>query len=124
MNTSFRDEIQNLYQKLIDAWNKRDAQEMAEQFAEQGVQIGFDGSKVIGKRELSGVGVGMEVNGGRVEGVKVVGVRVVGRLVGRDVSDGTLDDGVVGGMVVGKMGHPEVQLQFPYVELYSVKHKI
>ncbi|WP_026701721.1 SgcJ/EcaC family oxidoreductase [Salibacterium aidingense] len=52
MNTSFRDEIENLYLKLIDAWNKRQAQGMAEQFAEQGVQIGFDGSKVIGQEEI------------------------------------------------------------------------
>ncbi|MBP1969769.1 uncharacterized protein (TIGR02246 family) [Virgibacillus natechei] len=52
MNTSFQDEIKSLYQKLIDAWNKRDAKGMAEQFAEQGIQIGFDGSKVIGREEI------------------------------------------------------------------------
>lgn len=52
MNDSFHGEIQNLYQKLIDAWNKRDAQGMALLFAEQGVQIGFDGSKVIGQEEI------------------------------------------------------------------------
>lgn len=52
MNTSFHDEIKNLYQKLIDAWNKRDSKGMASQFAEQGVQIGFDGSKVIGREEI------------------------------------------------------------------------
>lgn len=52
MNASFREEVQNLYQKLIGAWNKRDAQTMAEQFTEQGVQIGFDGSKVIGHDEV------------------------------------------------------------------------
>ena len=46
------DEIQALYQKLIDAWNNRDAQGMADQFSEQGVQIGFDGSKVVGKAEI------------------------------------------------------------------------
>ncbi|WP_233880078.1 SgcJ/EcaC family oxidoreductase [Virgibacillus halodenitrificans] len=52
MKTSFQDEIQNLYQKLIEAWNKRDAKGMAELFAEQGVQIGFDGSKVNGREEI------------------------------------------------------------------------
>lgn len=52
MNASFHDDVQNLYQKLIDAWNKRDAQRMAEPFTEQGVQIGFDGSKVIGQEEV------------------------------------------------------------------------
>lgn len=48
MNT----EVQNLYNKLIDAWNRRDAQGMSDQFAEHGVQIGFDGSKLFGKEEI------------------------------------------------------------------------
>lgn len=48
MNT----EVQNLYNKLIDAWNRRDAQGMSDPFAENGVQIGFDGSKLIGKEEI------------------------------------------------------------------------
>ncbi len=39
MNNSIQDEIKNLYQKLIEAWNKRDAQGMAEQFSEQGVKL-------------------------------------------------------------------------------------
>ncbi|MBP2078313.1 SgcJ/EcaC family oxidoreductase [Oceanobacillus polygoni] len=52
MNNSLHEEIQELYQKLIDAWNKRDAEGMADQFSEQGVQIGFDGSKVVGKAEI------------------------------------------------------------------------
>lgn len=52
MNNSFRNEIENLYQKLIAAWNNRDAQAMADLFAEQGIQIGFDGSKVIGQKEI------------------------------------------------------------------------
>ena len=49
---TINDEIQALYQQLIDAWNKRDAHGMAAQFSEQGVQIGFDGSKVVGKAEI------------------------------------------------------------------------
>lgn len=48
MNT----EVQNLYTKLIDAWNRRDAKGMSDQFADQGVPIGFDGSKLIGKEEI------------------------------------------------------------------------
>lgn len=49
---TINNEIQYLYQKLIAAWNNRDAQGMADQFSEQGVQIGFDGSKVVGKSEI------------------------------------------------------------------------
>ena len=49
---SINNEIQELYQKLIDAWNNRDAQGMANQFSEQGMQIGFDGSHVVGKAEI------------------------------------------------------------------------
>ena len=45
-------EVQNLYIKLIDAWNRRDAKGMSDAFAEHGVQIGFDGSKLIGKEEI------------------------------------------------------------------------
>lgn len=48
MNT----EVQNLYNTLIDAWNRRDAQGMSDPFAGHGVQIGFDGSKLIGKEEI------------------------------------------------------------------------
>lgn len=52
MNISYQDEINRLYQKLIDTWNKRDAKGMAELFTEQGTQIGFDGSKMIGRKEI------------------------------------------------------------------------
>ncbi len=52
MNNSVHDNVLKLYQTLIDAWNNRDAKKMAEQFTEQGVQIGFDGSKVIGQEEI------------------------------------------------------------------------
>lgn len=52
MNSLFQDEIKSLYQKLIDSWNKRDAEGMAKHFSEQGIQIGFDGSKVIGRNEI------------------------------------------------------------------------
>lgn len=52
MNHSSHEEVENLYRTLIDAWNERDAIRMAELFAEQGVQIGFDGSKLIGQEEI------------------------------------------------------------------------
>lgn len=52
MNASLQQDIQNLYNKLIDAWNRRDARGMSGQFTENGVQIGFDGSKLIGKDEI------------------------------------------------------------------------
>lgn len=52
MVTSLHDNVQKVYQKLINAWNNRDAQGMAEQFTEQGVQIGFDGSKLVGQEEI------------------------------------------------------------------------
>lgn len=52
MNTSVNDEIHDLYHRLINAWNSRDAYGMAKLFSEEGVQIGFDGSKVIGREEI------------------------------------------------------------------------
>lgn len=45
-------EIKALYQKLIQAWNNRNAQEMADQFTAQGELIGFDGSQVIGRDNI------------------------------------------------------------------------
>ncbi|AIE60115.1 SgcJ/EcaC family oxidoreductase [Bacillus methanolicus] len=45
-------EVRELYQKVIDGWNKRSADAMAEPFAEDGELIGFDGSQVIGKEEI------------------------------------------------------------------------
>jgi uncharacterized protein (TIGR02246 family) len=42
-------EIRALYQQLLDGWNKRSADAMAEPFAEDGELIGFDGSQVTGK---------------------------------------------------------------------------
>ncbi|PIC77649.1 DUF4440 domain-containing protein [Sporosarcina sp. P19] len=46
------DEINSLYRRLIEAWNKRDAKGMAELFTEQGIQIGFDGSKMVGREDI------------------------------------------------------------------------
>lgn len=50
--TSRNQEVQALYENLIDAWNQRDARGMAALFGEEGVQIGFDGSMAIGQEEI------------------------------------------------------------------------
>ncbi|MEW9673992.1 SgcJ/EcaC family oxidoreductase [Ammoniphilus sp. 3BR4] len=52
MTLTASNEIQTLYQKLIDAWNHRDAVRMAEPFMEEGELIGFDGSQAIGREEI------------------------------------------------------------------------
>jgi uncharacterized protein (TIGR02246 family) len=41
-------EVESLYFALLDAWNRRDAAGMAALYAEDGVQIGFDGSRADG----------------------------------------------------------------------------
>lgn len=38
--------IEQLYERLIDAWNNRDAKGMAELFADNGLIVGFDGSQM------------------------------------------------------------------------------
>ncbi|WP_085990984.1 SgcJ/EcaC family oxidoreductase [Oceanobacillus senegalensis] len=52
MSVSINDEIEELYQRLIATWNKRDAKGMADLYSGQGVQIGFDGSKLVGRKEI------------------------------------------------------------------------
>ncbi|MBD1378732.1 SgcJ/EcaC family oxidoreductase [Bacillus sp. IB182487] len=52
MIMTMSNEIQALYQQLIDAWNNRDAHGMAELFTEDGESIGFDGSQSIGREEI------------------------------------------------------------------------
>jgi uncharacterized protein (TIGR02246 family) len=42
-------EVKVLYRNLIQAWNNRNALEMADQFTEKGELIGFDGSLEIGR---------------------------------------------------------------------------
>jgi uncharacterized protein (TIGR02246 family) len=44
--------VQEIYQQLIEAWNNRNAREMADLFSEQGESIGFDGSQSIGREEI------------------------------------------------------------------------
>jgi uncharacterized protein (TIGR02246 family) len=52
MNSSVSNELHALYQHLMDGWNNRCAQAMAEQFTEDGEIIGFDGSLSIGREEI------------------------------------------------------------------------
>jgi uncharacterized protein (TIGR02246 family) len=52
MNSACSNEIRMLYQQLLDGWNKRDANAMAELFTQDGEMIGFDGSQSIGNAEI------------------------------------------------------------------------
>ncbi|PGK51840.1 DUF4440 domain-containing protein [Priestia megaterium] len=45
-------EIQELYQELLNAWNNRNALAFSELFTQDGESIGFDGSQSIGKEEI------------------------------------------------------------------------
>lgn len=44
--------VAKLYQRLLEAWNKRDAHEFAALFAEDADVIGFDGSQMCGCEEI------------------------------------------------------------------------
>ncbi|MFD2923622.1 SgcJ/EcaC family oxidoreductase [Halobacillus naozhouensis] len=52
-NTRIKEEVTDLYQKLIRAWNNRSAKGMADLYTETGEQIGFDGSLLAGPDEIS-----------------------------------------------------------------------
>ena len=41
-------EVRDLYSRLLDAWNRRDADAFAELFGDDGAMIGFDGSQAAG----------------------------------------------------------------------------
>jgi uncharacterized protein (TIGR02246 family) len=43
-----------LYERLIEAWNKRNARDYALLFASNGSIVGFDGSQVNGQTEIGG----------------------------------------------------------------------
>lgn len=47
-----QNEIADVYKRLLDAWNDRDAHGMADLFAEDGEMIGFDGSQAIGRTDV------------------------------------------------------------------------
>jgi uncharacterized protein (TIGR02246 family) len=44
--------IRDLYQKLLDGWNRRNASDYAALFAEDGYAVGFDGSQHNGRVEI------------------------------------------------------------------------
>jgi uncharacterized protein (TIGR02246 family) len=46
-------EIERLYRRLLDAWNRQDADEMAACFGKEGEMIGFDGSQAQGRDEIA-----------------------------------------------------------------------
>ncbi|WP_087972531.1 SgcJ/EcaC family oxidoreductase [Oceanobacillus rekensis] len=52
MDSAITDQIIGCYQKLINAWNNRQARDMANVFTVDGVQIGFDGSLADGREEI------------------------------------------------------------------------
>jgi uncharacterized protein (TIGR02246 family) len=45
--------IRELYQRLLDGWNQRRADHMAELFLDDAVVVGFDGSQMRGKRAVN-----------------------------------------------------------------------
>jgi len=47
--------VRLLYQTLLEAWNDKDAHEMAELFSENGTVIGFDGSQMDGRKQIESV---------------------------------------------------------------------
>jgi uncharacterized protein (TIGR02246 family) len=47
-----RAEVVALYSRLLEAWNARDARAFAEQFAEHGSAVGYDGSPMNGRAEI------------------------------------------------------------------------
>lgn len=43
-----------LYEKLIEAWNQRDADAFSNLFQGKGEIVGFDGTRVMGRKEIQG----------------------------------------------------------------------
>lgn len=52
MNIEATQEIRNLYQQFLNAWNERNARGMADHFTEDGEMIGYDGSQAFGPDEV------------------------------------------------------------------------
>jgi len=51
-NVDAESAARDLYQRLIEAWNKRNARDYALLFASNGSVVGFDGSQVNGQLEI------------------------------------------------------------------------
>jgi uncharacterized protein (TIGR02246 family) len=45
-------EVRDLYRRLLDAWDKRNARDYAILFAPDAVLVGFDGTQVFGQRDI------------------------------------------------------------------------
>jgi uncharacterized protein (TIGR02246 family) len=75
-------EVRALYQRLLEGWNKRSAEAMAETFAEDGELIGFDGSQCTGQAEIASHLEPIFANHptppyvGKVRGVRLLGPEV------------------------------------------------
>ena len=52
MNENKQLNVREVYEKLIKAWNNRDADGMASLFTEHGESVGFDGSQSVGPHEI------------------------------------------------------------------------
>lgn len=52
MENSNLKEVIAIYTQLLEAWNDRNAEEMAALFTDDGESIGFDGSQSIGRQEI------------------------------------------------------------------------
>jgi len=46
------DQLRALHQRLLDGWNQRRAERMAELFLDDGIVVGFDGSQMLGGRAV------------------------------------------------------------------------
>src|SRR6266576_1047470 len=80
--------VRLLYQTLLEAWNDKDAHEMAELFSENGNVIGFDGSQMDGRKQIESVlGQIFADHPTPVSVAAVRGVRAVAGMVPRGHSD-------------------------------------
>lgn len=50
--TADEQDVRALYRRLHEAWNARDADAFAGQFADEGEAIGYDGSEMAGRSEI------------------------------------------------------------------------
>jgi uncharacterized protein (TIGR02246 family) len=46
-------EIREVYRRMHDGWNARDADAFADQFADDGEAIGYDGSEMVGRAAIA-----------------------------------------------------------------------
>jgi uncharacterized protein (TIGR02246 family) len=53
LRVNAEDAVTSLYRQLIDAWNASDAGAMAAALAPDGLVVGFDGSQMVGREEVT-----------------------------------------------------------------------